>query len=137
MARKRKAKKDRHVPLNITVPPKLAARIDSMLDDLRSAAPYRHVSRSDWVSYIVVEWFALLDDIENAPKSKADVLRRVRASNLKDSHYGVNGNAVLTPKKVRAIRKDARRLRVIAEDLGVNASTVARAKSGATWSWVI
>ena len=136
MARKRKAKKDRHVPLNITVPPKLAARIDSMLDDLRSAAPYRHVSRSDWVSYIVAEWFALIDDIENAPKSKADVIRRVRDSNLKDSHYGVNGNATLTPKKVLAIRRDGRSHDRIARAMGVHPSTVGRVKKRETWSWV-
>ena len=137
MARKRKAKKDRHVPLNITVPPKLAARIDSMLNDLRSAAPYRHVSRSDWVSYIVAEWFALIDDIENAPKSKADVIRRVRDSDLKNSHFGVNGNARLTPAKVRAIRRDTREVREIARELGVAATTISRARCGETWGWVL
>lgn len=136
MARKRKAKKDRYVPLNMTVPPKLASRIDSALEDLRSEPPYRHVSRSDFVSYIVAEWFALIDSIDNAPKSKAEVRRRMRDSNLKDSHYRTNGNATLTPKKVLAIRRDKRPQRVIAREVGVHNSTISRIKNRSIWGWV-
>ncbi len=136
MARKRKAKKDRHVTLHMTVPPKLAARIDSMLDDLRSQLPYRHVSRSDFVSYIIGEWFSLIDNIDNAPTSRADIRRRVRKSNLKNSHYGVNGNAVLSPEKVRAIRRDKRLQKEIAREVGVHNSTISRIKNRSIWGWV-
>ena len=136
MARKRKAKKDRHITLHMTVPPKLAARIDSMLDDLRSQLPYRHVSRSDFVSYIIGEWFSLIDNIDNAPTSRADIRRRVRKSNLKNSHYGVNGNARLMPENVLAIRKDDRICEEIARDMDVSTSTISRIKNGSTWSWV-
>ena len=136
MARKRKAKKDRHITLHMTVPPKLAARIDSMLDDLRSQLPYRHVSRSDFVSYIIGEWFSLIDNIDNAPTSRADIRRRVRKSNLKNSHYGVNGNAVLSPEKVRAIRRDKRLQKEIAREVGVHNSTISRIKNRSIWGWV-
>ena len=136
MARKRKADKDRYVRLNMTVPPKLSAKIDSMLDDLRAAPPYRHVSRSDFVAYCLGEWFALIDDIDSAPNSKAEVRRRVRKSNLKNSHYGVNGNAVLSPEKVRAIRRDKRLQKEIAREVGVHNSTISRIKNRSIWGWV-
>ena len=136
MARNRKAKEDRQVTVHMTVEPKLAARIDAMLEDLRAQEPYRSVTRSALISYLIAEWFSLIDDIENAPKSRADAARRVRDSNLKDSHFAVNGNAILTPKKVLAIRADRRNCGKIAREMDVCVSTISRVKNGQTWAWV-
>ncbi len=136
MARKRKAKKDRQVTVHMTIPPKLAARIDKMLEDLRAQAPYQSVTRSALVSYLIAEWFALIDDPHTAPTTKAEVRKRMRKSNLKNSHVGVNGNATLTPKKVLVIRRDKRSNDKIARAMGVHNSTICRVKNRETWGWV-
>lgn len=136
MARRRKPKRDRHVTIHMTIPPRLAARIDKMLKALRAEEPYRSVTRSALIGYLVGEHIALIDDIDKVPTSKAEVRKRMRRSNLKDSHVGVNGNAVLAPRQVLKIRSDKRPNRFIAAEMGVHDSTIARVKSGQTWAWV-
>ena len=136
MARKRKAKKDRQVTVHMTIPPKLAARIDKMLEDLRAQAPYQSVTRSALIAYLVAEHIALIDDIDKVPTTKAEVRRRMRKSPLKDSHDSVNGNARLTPKKVLAIRRDRRSRDKIARAMGVHSSTIYRIKNRETWAWL-
>lgn len=48
-----------------------------------------------------------------------------------------NANAVLTEGKVRAIRRDTRSSRRVAEDYGVHASAIKSIRSGRTWRHVV
>ena len=127
-----KPKNPETVPICINVPTKLMKRLDKMLADLRRHQEYAYISRSSFLSHALSEWTLILDNPARLPESTQAVRRRLRP----ESRAIPNGMSKLTAAKVRRIRKDPRRHRVIARDLGVNPSTVARAKSGATWAWV-
>ena len=127
MAKSKKAT----VPICINIPCKLMRRLDRMLADLRAREEYGHISRSAFLSHALKEWLMILDNPAREP-APAEVRRRIRSA----SKTTPNGMSKLTPAKVRALRKDCRSFEKIAADLGVNASTIARARSGETWAWV-
>lgn len=133
MTRKRKAKKDRHVTLHMTIPAKLARRLDAMHRDQQARQPYSYISRSQWYSYCLGEFVACLDDPWREPGTPAEVQRRISPA---DRRSTIPPNATLTPAMVLRIRKDKRTLRKIAADMGVNVSTIARVKNHQTWNWV-
>ncbi len=128
---KRKPKSERTVSFNITLPRKMAARMARELAKTRRMAPLMIISRSQFYSHAVGEWLSLLADPTTQPSLPA---ARVRTRPMVERPTA-NGSR-LTPDKVRAIRKDQRTFEKIARDMGVNPSTVARAKSGETWAWV-
>ena len=127
-----KRKNRETVPICINVPTRLMKRLDKMLADLRAREEYAYISRSAFISHALSEWCQILDNPAYEPAPATEVRRRLRPA----ARVGANGMSKLTAAKVRAIRKDKRQLRDIARDMGVNASTVARARSGATWRWV-
>ena len=121
------------VPICINVPTKLMKRLDKMLADLRRHQEYAYISRSSFLSHALSEWTLILDNPARLPESTQAVRRRLRP----EPRTTPNGMSKLTPAQVRAIRKDRRPFRAIARDMGVAATTVARAKSRATWAWVV
>ena len=120
------------VPICINVPTKLMRVLDKRLADLRRHQEYAYISRSSFLSHALSEWTLILDNPARLPESTQAVRRRLRP----ESRALPNGMSKLTAAKVRRIRKDPRRHRVIARDLGVAATTVSRARTGATWGWV-
>ena len=129
---KAKPKNPGTVPICINVPVKLMRRLDKMLADLRRDQGYTFISRSAFLSYGLAAWVMILDSPAREPATVTEVRRRLRHA----PRTTPNGMSKLTAAKVRAIRKDRRQLRHIAHDMGVNPSTIARARSGATWAWV-
>ena len=85
------------------------------------------------MAHVVGEWTSILEDPNYDPSIVVPPRRRVRPK----PQTTPNGNSKLTVAAVRAIRKDARPFDKIAKELGVDPSTIARVKSGATWAWVI
>ena len=120
------------IPICINVPVKLMRRLNVMLGSLRNREEYSCISRSAFLSHALAEWTMILDDAAYEPAPAQEVRRRLRPA----PRTRPNAMSKLDAAKVRAIRKDKRMIRVIARDLGVAASTVARARSGATWRWV-
>lgn len=133
--KKKKKKAAGSVCLSLTLPAPLVARVDEMLADLRLQEPFRYVSKSAFISYIVGEWVALVANPHREPRPMPEARRRTRRPTFIMSN-AMNPNAQLTVEDVRAIRRDDRTCQVIAAEMGVADSTVARVKSGQTWSWV-
>lgn len=129
---KPKFEKSATIPICINVPVRLMKRLDTMLADLRRQQEYAYISRSAFISHALSEWTLILDNPARLPAPAQEVRRRLRPA----PRNTPNGMSKLSAAKVRRIRKDPRCHRVIARDLGVNPSTVLRAKSGATWAWV-
>ncbi len=75
---KRKKNKDGSISFTLTVPKKLAAVLDSMLDNLRKERPFCFVSRSAFYAYCLGEWAALIADPHAKPKTPSGIRRRVR-----------------------------------------------------------
>ena len=130
---KPKSNKAATTPICINVPVKLMRRLDKMLEQLRSKEEFAWISRSAFISHALGEWCRILDDAAYEPAPAQEVRRRLRP----EPRTTPNGMSKLTPAQVRAIRKDRRPFRAIARDMGVAATTVARAKSRATWAWVV
>ncbi len=129
---KPKRKNPETVAVCLNIPTKLMKVLDKRLADLRAKEEYAYISRSAFVSHALGEWCRILDDAAYEPAPAQEVRRRLRPK----PRTTPNGMSKLTPKEVVAIRKDRRPFRAIARDLGVAASTIARARSGATWGWV-
>ena len=127
-----KLRKPETVAICINVPTRLMRRLNKMLADLRVQDEYKYISRSAFLSHAWAEWCLILDNPARLPESMETVRRRLRP----EPRTRPNAMSKLTPAKVRAIRKDGRPFRKIARDLGVAATTVSRARTGATWGWV-
>lgn len=130
MAR-RKPKAESTVSFNITIPRKLAGRLDAELSRAKELVPYQSISRSAFLSHALGEWCALLDDPTTRP-----TLPSVRVRLRPPVRSSRRRKAQLTHEQVRSIRADARPLRNIARDMRVDISTVSRVKNGRSWSSV-
>lgn len=120
------------VAICINVPVKLMKRLDKELAALRRHQEYAYISRSAFLSHALAEWTMILDNPAREPATATEVHRRLRPK----PRTRPNGMSKLDAAKVRAIRRDTRRHRVIARDMGVSPSTVGRVKNGETWGWV-
>ena len=117
----------------VNLPRKLAAKFEFHLAAARRSQPYQTITKSGFMAHIVGEWTSILESPDYVPSVAVPARRMVRPK----PQTTPNGNARLTPAKVRKIRKDTRSVELIARDMNVNPSTIARARSGETWAWVI
>ena len=130
MAR-RKPKAESTVSFNVTIPRKLARRMDKELAKTRKMLPYACISRSAFYAHALGEWCAILDSpgfelrpLEVRVRTRPKVGRPART------------RTQLTPATVRRIRRDLRPSADVARDLGVDRSTVGRVRNGQTWASV-
>ena len=100
---KRKSKAESTVSFNITLPRKLARRLDAELLKTKKLVPFMVISRSALIAHALGEWISLLNDPATQPSLPA---ARVR-TRPRMERAASNGNARLTPAKVRAIRNDS------------------------------
>ena len=81
MAEKKKARKpaaELTRTVHLTVPVKLANRLDGMWRNLKAQKPYSFISRSGFYSFCLGEYVALFEDPERQPTMPAVVRRRIR-----------------------------------------------------------
>ena len=82
---KRKPKSEVTVTVHLTVPVKLAEKLDAMWRDLKVAKPYSFISRSGFYCHCLGEFIALFEDAERQPTMPAVVRRRTRPA-APDAH---------------------------------------------------
>ena len=88
MAEKKKARKpaaELTVTVHLTVPVKLANRLDGMWRDLKAQKPYSFISRSGFYCHCLGGFIELFDDPERQPTLPAVVRRRIRPA-APDAH---------------------------------------------------
>ena len=66
------------VTVHLTVPVKLANKLDAMWRDLKVAKPYSFISRSGFYCHCLGEFVALFEDPERQPTMSPAVRRRTR-----------------------------------------------------------
>ncbi len=79
MAR-RKPKSESTVSFNVTIPRKLAARLDAELAKVKKLSPFMVVSRSQLISHALGEWVSLLSDPTTVPTLPVRQRTRPRCS---------------------------------------------------------
>ncbi len=121
---RRKSKADATVCFNVTLSGKLARRLDAEFARAQEAAPYAFISRSALIAHALGEWCAILDNPAREPSLPKPARVRVRPNRAK------RNRRLLTPEKVRQIRKDRRPAVEVARDLGIHRATVGRVRSG-------
>ena len=81
MAEKKKARKpaaELTRTVHLTLPIKLAEKLDGMWCNLKAQKPYSFISRSGFYSHCLGEFIELFEDPERQPTLPAVVRRRVR-----------------------------------------------------------
>lgn len=81
MAEKKKRRKlagELTVTVHLTLPVKLANKLDSMWRDLKVAKPYSFISRSGFYCHCLGEFVALFEDAERQPTMPPVARRRTR-----------------------------------------------------------
>ena len=84
-ARKRKSLEECTKTVHLTIPVKLAEKLDLMWGDLKTAKPYSFISRSGFYCHCLGEFIALFEDPERQPTLPAVVRRRTRPA-APDAH---------------------------------------------------
>ena len=132
---RRKPAAESTISFNVTLPRKLARRLDAELAKMKKLVPYMVISRSALVSHALGEWCSLLDNPALQPT--LPVRARARPPAVRAGPVNVRSCPRLTPAEIRKIRRDKRPAVEIARAFGVDKSTIGRVRNGDTWRQIL